>query len=171
MAVLRRRHHRPDATPPIWYADPRDDAEDHVFSRYAWTTLAIDANAPRQLLAAAWSASSMWTANAATVKQNFQTIARAFITDRGASDIILRALQREELSPAEKLSAYAWFFDLLNRQDRNVHDLTRDLAAEFVGYEVTEKLLERLKDDPMAIFDFMPERAAWSYREYRKHFE
>ena len=29
--------------------------------------LAIDASAPRQLLAAAWSASSMWTANAATV--------------------------------------------------------------------------------------------------------
>ena len=29
--------------------------------------LAVDANTPRQLLAAAWSASSMWTANAATV--------------------------------------------------------------------------------------------------------
>ena len=29
--------------------------------------LALDASAPRQLLAAAWSASSMWTANAATV--------------------------------------------------------------------------------------------------------
>lgn len=53
------------------------------------------------------------TANAATVKQNFQTIARAFITDRGASDIVLRAMKRDELSPAEKLSAYAWFFDLL----------------------------------------------------------
>jgi hypothetical protein len=53
------------------------------------------------------------TANAATVKQNFQTIARAFITDRGAADIVLRALKRDELSPAEKLSAYAWFFDLL----------------------------------------------------------
>jgi hypothetical protein len=53
------------------------------------------------------------TANAATVKQNFQQIARAFITDRGAADIVIRALKREELSPAEKLSAYAWFFDLL----------------------------------------------------------
>ena len=53
------------------------------------------------------------TANAATVKQNFQTIARAFITDRGASDIILRALKRDELTPAEQLSAYAWFFDVL----------------------------------------------------------
>ena len=53
------------------------------------------------------------TANAATVKQNFQTIARAFITDRGASDIVLRALKRDELTPAEQLSAYAWFFDVL----------------------------------------------------------
>jgi hypothetical protein len=53
------------------------------------------------------------TANAATVKQNFQTIARAFITDRGASDIILRALRRDALTPAEQLSAYAWFFDVL----------------------------------------------------------
>ncbi|MGB1779303.1 MAG: hypothetical protein ACPHQP_07095, partial [Longimicrobiales bacterium] len=38
------------------------------------------------------------TANAATVKQNFQTIARAFITDRGASDIVLRAMNSDELS-------------------------------------------------------------------------
>ena len=57
------------------------------------------------------------------------------------------------------------------RQDRNVHDLTRDLAAEFVGYEHTLALLERLEDDPMAIFDFMPERAGVAYRAYRKHFE
>ena len=57
------------------------------------------------------------------------------------------------------------------RQDRNVHDLTRDLAAEFVGYEHTLALLQRLEDDPMAIFDFMPERAGVAYRAYRKHFE
>ncbi len=57
------------------------------------------------------------------------------------------------------------------RQDRNVHDLTKDLAAEFVGYEHTLALLERLTEDPMAIFDFMPERAALSYYAYRKHFE
>ena len=56
-------------------------------------------------------------------------------------------------------------------QDRNVHDLTRDLAAEFVGYEHTLTLLERLERDPMAIFEFMPERAGAAYRAYRKHFE
>ena len=57
------------------------------------------------------------------------------------------------------------------RQDRNVHDLTKDLAAEFVGYEHTLRLLERLEDDPKAIFEFMPERSAQAYRAYRKHFE
>jgi len=57
------------------------------------------------------------------------------------------------------------------RQDRNVHDLTRDLAAEFVGYEHTLALLKRLETDPMAIFEFMPERAGEAYRAYRKHFE
>ncbi len=56
-------------------------------------------------------------------------------------------------------------------QDRNEHDLTVDLAAEFVGYEHTLRLLERLESDPNAIFDFMPERAAVAYRAYRKHFE
>ena len=57
------------------------------------------------------------------------------------------------------------------RQDRNVHDLTKDLAAEFVGYEHTLALLERLYEDPIAIFDFMPERSALSYKACRKHFE
>ena len=33
------------------------------------------------------------TANAATVQQNFQMIARAFITDREAAGIVIRALQ------------------------------------------------------------------------------
>lgn len=56
-------------------------------------------------------------------------------------------------------------------QDRNEHDLTRDLAAEFVGYEHTLRLLERLTEDPAAIFDFMPERSAVAYRAYRAHFE
>ncbi len=57
------------------------------------------------------------------------------------------------------------------RQDRNVHDLTKDMVAEFMGYEKTLELLERLRSDPHAIFDFMPERAARAYRAYRKHFE
>jgi hypothetical protein len=56
-------------------------------------------------------------------------------------------------------------------QDRNEHDLTVDLAAEFVGYEHTLRLLARLEEDPMAIFEFMPERSGVAYRAYRKHFE
>ena len=95
------------------------------------------------------------TANAATVKQNFQTIARAFITDRGASDIILRALQREELSPAEKLSAYAWFFDLLKSGELAYSQyLSGDLDEEvwdaslqfFLAYWTTPGMREYWQD-------------------------
>jgi hypothetical protein len=48
------------------------------------------------------------------------------------------------------------------------HDPTRDLAAEF---EHTLGFLERLEDDPMAIFEVIPEPSAQAYRAYRKHFE
>ena len=56
-------------------------------------------------------------------------------------------------------------------QDRNVHDLTRDLAAEVVGYEHTLALLQGLAESPMAIFEFVSERASEAYQAYRKHFE
>ncbi|MEE2897252.1 MAG: hypothetical protein VX815_02170 [Gemmatimonadota bacterium] len=49
--------------------------------------------------------------------------------------------------------------------------MSKVIAAEFVGYEHTLELLGRLAEDPMAIFDFMPERSAVSYRASRKHFE
>lgn len=52
------------------------------------------------------------------------------------------------------------------RQCRNVHNLTNDLAAEFVGYERTLRLLQRLETDPMGIFAFVPERATHAYRRY-----
>ena len=103
------------------------------------------------------------TANAATVKQNFQTIARAFITDRGASDIVLRALKRDELSPAEKLSAYAWFFDLLKSGELAYSQyISEDLDKEvwdaslqfFLAYWTTPGMREYWQDRRHA---FIPE--------------
>lgn len=103
------------------------------------------------------------TANAATVKQNFQTIARAFITDRGASDIVLRALKREELSPAEQLSAYAWFFDLLKSGELAYSQyLSQDLDKQvwdaslqfFLAYWTTPGMREYWRDRRQA---FTPE--------------
>jgi hypothetical protein len=103
------------------------------------------------------------TANAATVKQNFQTIARAFITDRGASDIVLRALKRDELSPAEQLSAYAWFFDLLKSGELAYSQyLSDDLDEQvwdaslqfFLAYWTTPGMREYWRDRRQA---FTPE--------------
>ena len=47
------------------------------------------------------------------------------------------------------------------RQDRNVHDLTRDFENEVVGYLQTLALLNALRrDGPEAIHDFLPNRAS-----------
>lgn len=52
--------------------------------------------------------------NATTVQINFQNLARDLSTDRDLSNIVIRALKdNEDLTPAEKLAAYAWFFGLL----------------------------------------------------------
>jgi hypothetical protein len=52
--------------------------------------------------------------NATTVQINFQNLARDLSTDRELSGIIVRAIKgNEELTDAEKLAAYAWFFGLL----------------------------------------------------------
>lgn len=47
------------------------------------------------------------------------------------------------------------------RQDRNMHDLTRDFENEIVGYLHTLELLHALRrKGPMAIHDFLPSRAS-----------
>ncbi|MDH5591026.1 MAG: hypothetical protein OEZ65_15830 [Gemmatimonadota bacterium] len=54
------------------------------------------------------------TANAVTVQGNFQQLARMFYTDRDIGDIVLRAMRGEgDLSPADRMAAYAYFFDFL----------------------------------------------------------
>ena len=54
------------------------------------------------------------SSNATTVHLNIQKVAEAPIMDRELGGIILRALDdKEELSPADKLAAYAWFYTML----------------------------------------------------------
>jgi hypothetical protein len=53
---------------------------------------------------------------------------------------------------------------------RNVHDLTRDMKQEYLGYESTLRLVESLAKDPESILAFLPGRAAWAAQLYRKHF-
>jgi len=54
------------------------------------------------------------SSNATTVLINTQSLAQTLMMDRELGDIILRAIAgEEELLPAEKLAAYAWFYQLL----------------------------------------------------------
>jgi hypothetical protein len=54
------------------------------------------------------------SSNATTVLINTQDLAKAPMMDRELADIILRAISNEEeLLPAERFAAYAWFYQLL----------------------------------------------------------
>jgi hypothetical protein len=54
------------------------------------------------------------TANASTVQSNFQQLARMLYTDREMGGIVLSVMAGDDdLSPEDRLAAYAYFFDFL----------------------------------------------------------
>jgi hypothetical protein len=54
------------------------------------------------------------TANAVTAQSNFRHLAQMFYTDRPMGEIVLRCMSGDDdLSPADRLAAYAYFFDFL----------------------------------------------------------
>jgi hypothetical protein len=55
-------------------------------------------------------------------------------------------------------------------QDRNVHDLVRDMRQEYLGYENNLQLVKDLAADPGSIAAYLPGRAAWSFDLYKRHF-
>jgi hypothetical protein len=55
-------------------------------------------------------------------------------------------------------------------QERNVHDLTKDMRQEYLGYEHNMKLLQDLSRDPGSILAYLPGRSAWAFELYRRHF-
>ena len=56
-------------------------------------------------------------------------------------------------------------------QKRNVHDLTVDMRAEFLGYERNLELIRDLKDNgPSAIWGFLPPGSEDLYKRYQDHF-
>ncbi|MGC9221579.1 MAG: hypothetical protein ACP5H2_09565 [Solirubrobacteraceae bacterium] len=55
-------------------------------------------------------------------------------------------------------------------QQRNPHDLIRDMRSEYLGYEHNLELVQALASDPEAILQFLPGRAAWAFELYRRHF-
>ena len=56
-------------------------------------------------------------------------------------------------------------------QARNVHNLVRDMQAEYMGYENNLDLITKLQEDPESILQFLPGRAAETFRLYKKHFK
>lgn len=55
-------------------------------------------------------------------------------------------------------------------QQRNVHDLVRDMKQEYAGYENNLNIVTELAHDPERLRKYLPEKAieAWDY--YRRHF-
>lgn len=55
-------------------------------------------------------------------------------------------------------------------QERNVHDLTRDMRQEYIGYEYNLNLVTGLSRDPRSILSYLPGRSAWAFELYQRHF-
>jgi hypothetical protein len=55
-------------------------------------------------------------------------------------------------------------------QERNAHDLVRDMRQEYLGYEHNLKLVQDLAKDPSSILAYLPGQAIWSFELYKRHF-
>jgi hypothetical protein len=55
-------------------------------------------------------------------------------------------------------------------QQRNVHDLVRDMKGEYLGYENNLNLVRDVAADPEAIRSYLPGRAIRAFDLYRRHF-
>ncbi|HTV83257.1 MAG TPA: glycosyltransferase family A protein [Acidobacteriaceae bacterium] len=55
-------------------------------------------------------------------------------------------------------------------QERNVHDLMRDMQQEYCGYENNLNLVQEVARDPEAISAFIPGRSNWAWALYQRHF-
>lgn len=54
-------------------------------------------------------------------------------------------------------------------QDRNLHDLTKDMKDEYLGYENNLKIIELVVENPEKIFSFLPRSSIKAFEIYRKH--
>jgi hypothetical protein len=56
-------------------------------------------------------------------------------------------------------------------QDRNVHDLIRDMRQEYLGYENNLGIVQDLPKNPDSLLAYLPGRAAWAFELYKRHFK
>jgi hypothetical protein len=55
-------------------------------------------------------------------------------------------------------------------QSRNVHDLTKDMKLEYLGYENNLKIVNELPGNPDALMNYLPEKSQLAFKLYQKHF-
>jgi len=53
-------------------------------------------------------------------------------------------------------------------QQRNVHDLTKDMKKEYIGYENNLNLIKELKKNPNNIKKFLPEKSWKAFKLYQQ---
>lgn len=56
-------------------------------------------------------------------------------------------------------------------QDRNVHDLVKDMKAEYMGYENNLAIVNQLPGDPNALLKYLPDKSQEAFKLYQKHFQ
>src|SRR5215475_6199203 len=56
-------------------------------------------------------------------------------------------------------------------QDRNVHDLVRDMRQEYLGYENNLAIVQDLPNAPDALLNYLPGRAIWAWELFKRHFK
>jgi hypothetical protein len=56
-------------------------------------------------------------------------------------------------------------------QERNEHDLVKDMVQEYLGYENNLRLVTDMARDPDAIISYLPDRAVRAFELYRRHFD
>lgn len=56
-------------------------------------------------------------------------------------------------------------------QQRNAHDLTVDFNREIIGYEKNHLILKELKNNSLAVENYLPEKSKLALNLYRKHME
>jgi hypothetical protein len=55
-------------------------------------------------------------------------------------------------------------------QERNPHDLVKDMKQEYIGYENNLKIVQELPLDADALLKYLPEKSILAFNLYKKHF-
>ena len=56
-------------------------------------------------------------------------------------------------------------------QERNKHDLTKDMSNEIIGYKYNLNLIKDMKKNINNIFSYMPKKSKLAFIRFQKHFK